>query len=164
MNRNFRVIWNESLNCFTAVAECAKARGKSTQSSVSANASINTTTSQSTINALRLSAIGLGLLAAGFTLPAAAVGTNFTSTNAQSSTFDGADLRNSIFLNASLSRSTFVDADLAGSNLSDAGVNQAELTRTNLQNATGIPWQSQNATYDATVCPDGVTRNTTCWP
>ncbi|MER1973561.1 MAG: ESPR domain-containing protein, partial [Psychrobacter alimentarius] len=29
MNRIYKVIWNEALNCFTAVGEYAKARGKS---------------------------------------------------------------------------------------------------------------------------------------
>lgn len=66
MNRIYKVIWNEALNCFTAVGEYAKARGKSSKSSVSSNATINTTSNLSSINTLRLSAIGLGLLAAGF--------------------------------------------------------------------------------------------------
>ncbi|PKG35711.1 ESPR domain-containing protein, partial [Psychrobacter sp. Sarcosine-3u-12] len=68
MNRIYKVIWNEALNCFTAVGEYAKARGKSSKSSVSANATINTTPSLSSVNSLRLSAIGLGLIAAGFSL------------------------------------------------------------------------------------------------
>jgi len=51
-----------------AVSEYAKARGKSSKSSVSANATINTTSNASSINRLRLSAIGIGLIAAGFTM------------------------------------------------------------------------------------------------
>ncbi|MDN3399744.1 ESPR domain-containing protein [Psychrobacter sp. APC 3426] len=70
MNRIYKVIWNEALNCFTAVGEYAKARGKSSKSSVSANATINTTSNASSINRLRLSAIGIGLIAAGFGLQA----------------------------------------------------------------------------------------------
>ena len=66
MNRIYKVVWNEALHCFTAVGEYAKARGKSSKSSVSSNATINTTSTLSSINTLRLSAIGLGLLAAGF--------------------------------------------------------------------------------------------------
>ncbi len=66
MNRIYKVIWNGASNCFTAVGEYAKARGKSSKSSVSSNATINTTSNLSSINTLRLSAIGLGLLAAGF--------------------------------------------------------------------------------------------------
>ena len=74
MNRNYKVIWNASLNCFMAVSEYAKARGKSSKSSVSANATINTTSNLSSTNAFRLTAIGLGLglLAAGFSIPASA--------------------------------------------------------------------------------------------
>lgn len=68
MNRNYKVIWNASLSCFMAVSEYAKARGKSSKSSVSANATINTTSNASSINRLRLSAIGIGLIAAGFTM------------------------------------------------------------------------------------------------
>ena len=49
MNRNYKVIWNASLNCFMAVSEYAKARGKSSKSSVSANATINTTSNLSSI-------------------------------------------------------------------------------------------------------------------
>ena len=78
MNRIYKVIWNEALNCFTAVAECAKARGKSSKSSVSSNATINTTSNLSSVTSLRLSAIGLGLIAAGFSIPANSVGLYFT--------------------------------------------------------------------------------------
>ncbi|MFZ3075169.1 MAG: ESPR-type extended signal peptide-containing protein, partial [Psychrobacter glacincola] len=79
MNRNYKVIWNASLNCFMAVAEYAKARGKSSKSSVSSNATINTTPGLSTVNTLRLSAIILGMLAAGFGLQANAITDNSTS-------------------------------------------------------------------------------------
>ncbi|WP_394210886.1 YadA-like family protein [Psychrobacter piscatorii] len=77
MNRIYKVIWNEALNCFTAVGEYAKGRGKSSKSSVSSNATINTTSNISVIKTLRLSAMGLGLLAAGFGMQANAVGTYF---------------------------------------------------------------------------------------
>jgi|28_taG_2_1085356.scaffolds.fasta_scaffold00100_18 autotransporter adhesin len=77
MNRIYKVIWNEALNCFTAVGEYAKGRGKSSKSSVSSNATINTTSNISAIKTLRLSAMGLGLLAAGFGMQANAVGTYF---------------------------------------------------------------------------------------
>ncbi|WP_298907277.1 YadA-like family protein [uncultured Psychrobacter sp.] len=75
MNRNYKVIWNASLNCFMAVSEYAKARGKSSKSSVSANATINTTSNLSSTNAFRLTAIGLGLglVTAGFSMQAIAV-------------------------------------------------------------------------------------------
>ena len=66
MNRIYKVIWNEALNCFTAVGEYAKASGKSSKSSVSANATINTTENLSSTSAFKLTAIGLGLMAAGF--------------------------------------------------------------------------------------------------
>ncbi|WP_339663640.1 ESPR-type extended signal peptide-containing protein, partial [uncultured Psychrobacter sp.] len=68
MNRIYKVIWNEALNCFTAVGEYAKARGKSSKSSVSANATINTTDNLSSTSAFKLTAIGLGLMAAGLTM------------------------------------------------------------------------------------------------
>ncbi|MCG3880345.1 ESPR-type extended signal peptide-containing protein, partial [Psychrobacter sp. Ps6] len=74
MNRIYKVIWNEALNCFTAVGEYAKGRGKSSKSSVSSNATINTTSNVSAIKTLRLSAMGLGLLAAGFGMQANATG------------------------------------------------------------------------------------------
>ncbi|WP_350559080.1 YadA-like family protein [Psychrobacter sp. CAL346-MNA-CIBAN-0220] len=97
MNRNYKVVWNEALNCFTAVAEYAKARGKSSKSSVSSNATINTTSNLSSTGILRLSAIGIGLLAAGFGMQASAA--NFPlcigmttvecGTNATASSYDG---------------------------------------------------------------------------
>jgi len=77
MNRIYKVIWNEALSCFTAVGEYAKGRGKSSKSSVSSNATINTTSNLSAIKTLRLSAIGIGLIAAGFGMQANAVGTYF---------------------------------------------------------------------------------------
>ena len=68
MNRNYKVIWNASLNCFMAVSEYAKARGKSSKSSVSSNATINTTSNLSSTSAFKLTAIGLGLFAAELTM------------------------------------------------------------------------------------------------
>ncbi|WP_352260097.1 hypothetical protein, partial [Psychrobacter sp. TB55-MNA-CIBAN-0194] len=50
----------------------AKARGKSSKSSVSANATINTTDTLSSTSAFKLTAIGLGLMAAGFCIQASA--------------------------------------------------------------------------------------------
>ena len=81
MNRIYKVIWNDALNCFTAVGEYAKGRGKSSKSSVNANSTINTTSNLSSINTLRLSAIGLGLLAAGFAMQTNATGIYFTGDN-----------------------------------------------------------------------------------
>lgn len=76
MNRIYKVIWNEALNCFVAVGEYAKARGKSSKSSVSANARINTTATTS-VKKWHVSAIGLGLLAASVAMPASALGLYF---------------------------------------------------------------------------------------
>ncbi|MGP9637037.1 YadA-like family protein [Psychrobacter sp. AOP3-A1-26] len=73
MNRNYKVIWNASLNCFMAVAEYAKARGKSSKSSVSSNATINTTSNLSSTSIFRITTLGLGLVAFGFSLQATAV-------------------------------------------------------------------------------------------
>lgn len=70
MNRNYKVIWNNALNCFTAVAEYAKARGKSSKSNVSSNARINTTSKHSSTGILRSSAIGIGMMVAGFGIQA----------------------------------------------------------------------------------------------
>lgn len=73
MNRNYKVIWNASLNCFMAVSEYAKARGKSSKSSVSANATINTTSNLSSTRIFRITTIWLGLVTAGFSMQAIAV-------------------------------------------------------------------------------------------
>ena len=73
MNRNYKVIWNASLNCFTAVSEYAKARGKSSKSSVSSNATINTTSTLSSTRIFRITTIWLGLVTAGFSMQAIAV-------------------------------------------------------------------------------------------
>ena len=73
MNRNYKVIWNRSLGCFTAVAEYAKARGKSSKSSVSSNATINTTSTLSSTRIFRITTIWLGLVTAGFSMQAIAV-------------------------------------------------------------------------------------------
>ncbi|MGM8908633.1 YadA-like family protein [Psychrobacter sp. 1U1] len=83
MNRSYKVIWNEALQCFTAVAENAKAKGKSSKSSISASAlktDIGTQSGRSLrLNALRsaLIAVGLTSLAIGMSSQAiAAVGVN----------------------------------------------------------------------------------------
>lgn len=72
MNRNYKVIWNASLNCFMAVAEYAKARGKSSSGTVTSNAS-PTSSVVGGAKWLRLSSLCLGMAAAGFSLQAIAV-------------------------------------------------------------------------------------------
>ena len=94
MNRNYKVIWNRSLGCFTAVAEYAKSRGKSSKSSVSSNATINTTSNISSASIFRMTTLGLGLVVAGFSMQAiAAPCTSATSvecgTNATASLLHG---------------------------------------------------------------------------
>lgn len=66
MNRNYKVIWNEALQCFTAVAENAKAKGKSSKSSVSASV-VKTDMGTQSGHSLRLSALRSGLIAVGLT-------------------------------------------------------------------------------------------------
>ena len=70
MNRNYKVIWNASLNCFMAVAEYAKSRGKSSSTVVSSSAS--NTSATGGMRLLRLSALSAGLVAAGLSMPAMA--------------------------------------------------------------------------------------------
>lgn len=70
MNRNYKVIWNQSLNCFMAVAEYAKSRGKS--SSTVSSTSIASAAVSSGAKLLRLSALSVGLISAGFSVQAVA--------------------------------------------------------------------------------------------
>ena len=90
--------------------------------------------------------------------------TNFSDTNSQRVIFDRADISGSNFFNATLAMASFVDTDAEAVVLTDAGINKANLTRADLEFASGAPFQTQLATYDTTLCPDGVTRSTTCWP
>ncbi|AMN68054.1 YadA-like family protein [Psychrobacter sp. P11G5] len=74
MNRNYKVIWNQSLNCFMAVAEYAKSRGKSSSAVVRSNAaSASNDTVTGGAQLLRLSALCVGLASAGFSMQAVAV-------------------------------------------------------------------------------------------
>ena len=74
MNRNYKVIWNQSLNCFMAVAEYAKSRGKSSSAVVSSNAaSASNDTVTGGAQLLRLSALCVGLASAGFSMQASAI-------------------------------------------------------------------------------------------
>ena len=66
MNRNYKVIWNRSLNCFMAVAEYAKSRGKS--SGIVSSASTASAAVSSGTRLLRLSALSVGLVAAGLSV------------------------------------------------------------------------------------------------
>ncbi|MGP5663078.1 ESPR-type extended signal peptide-containing protein, partial [Psychrobacter celer] len=70
MNRNYKVIWNRSLGCFTAVAEYAKSRGKS--SSTVSSTSIASAAVSSGAKLLRLSALSVGLVSAGFSVQSVA--------------------------------------------------------------------------------------------
>ena len=67
MNRSYKVIWNQSLNCFMAVAEYAKSRGKSSCGVVS-SASTASAAVSSGARLLRLSALSVGLVTAGFSM------------------------------------------------------------------------------------------------
>jgi hypothetical protein len=67
MNRNYKVIWNKSLGCFTAVAEYAKSRGKSSNSAVSSTSSASAAVSTGA-RLLRLSSLTVALAATGLTL------------------------------------------------------------------------------------------------
>ncbi|MGM8897811.1 ESPR-type extended signal peptide-containing protein, partial [Psychrobacter sp. 1Y4] len=74
MNRNYKVIWNQSLNCFMAVAEYAKSRGKSSSTVVSSNAAnVSNGTTTGGAHLLRLSALCIGLASAGFSMQASAI-------------------------------------------------------------------------------------------
>ncbi|MFT7329756.1 MAG: hypothetical protein ACI9ST_001355, partial [Psychrobacter glaciei] len=72
MNRNYKVIWNESLRCFMAVAEYAKSRGKSSNGAVSSGASPSTGAMAGGVRLVKLSALCVGMAATGFSMQAAA--------------------------------------------------------------------------------------------
>ncbi|WP_372829459.1 YadA-like family protein [Psychrobacter maritimus] len=68
MNRSYKVIWNKSLKCFMAVSEYAKSRGKSSSRTVSASAPVSADAATGGTQLLRLSALCVGLAAAGMSL------------------------------------------------------------------------------------------------
>ena len=68
MNRSYKVILNKSLKCFMAVSEYAKSRGKSSSSTVSASAPVSADAATGGTQLLRLSALCVGLAAAGMSL------------------------------------------------------------------------------------------------
>ena len=68
MNRSYKVIWNKSLKCFMAVSEYAKSRGKSSSSAVSASAPVSADIATRGTQLSRLSALCVGLAAAGMSL------------------------------------------------------------------------------------------------
>ncbi len=72
MNRNFKVVWNRSLGCFTAVAEYAKSRGKSSSGTVSSGASPSTGAMAEGARLVKLSALCVGMAATGFSMQAVA--------------------------------------------------------------------------------------------
>ena len=72
MNRNYKVIWNASLNCFMAVAEYAKARGKSSNSAVRSGADTSSNAITGGARILHVSAICAGLAVAGLSMQATA--------------------------------------------------------------------------------------------
>lgn len=80
MNCHYKVVWNRSLGCFTAVAEHAKSQGKSSTNIVSASP-VTSTAVTASANLLKLSTICIGLATAGFSMQAAAAGLNFTGDN-----------------------------------------------------------------------------------
>ena len=80
MNRNYKVIWNTSLNCFMAVAEYAKSRGKSSGGAVTSSTKVSSgSVVANSVNILRWSAVCTGLIAAGFSMQASAACTAGTT-------------------------------------------------------------------------------------
>ncbi|MGM8870766.1 ESPR-type extended signal peptide-containing protein, partial [Psychrobacter sp. 2Y5] len=79
MNRNFKVVWNRSLGCFTAVAEYAKSRGKSSSTTVTSGASTSATVVTGGAKVLCWSALCTGMIAAGFSMQASAACTASTT-------------------------------------------------------------------------------------
>ena len=75
MNRNYKVVWNRSLGCFTAVAEYAKSQGKSSNGVVSSGSNALDAINANS-NVLRLSAICAGLAASGLSMQASATYNN----------------------------------------------------------------------------------------
>lgn len=68
MNHNYKVIWNDALQCFTAVAEYAKGHSKSSKSSASSSsANVSTSMLKGEAHSLRLSALRSALIAVGMT-------------------------------------------------------------------------------------------------
>ena len=70
MNRHYKVIWNEALHCFIAVAEYAKSNGKSSSTVVSSNISSCDSVTDANVDGprlFRLSALRSGLVAIGLT-------------------------------------------------------------------------------------------------
>ena len=96
MNRNYKVIWNRSLGCFTAVAEYAKSQGKSSSSAVTSNASNTNTSSSVTTGArlMQLSALCVGMALTATSMQASAV--IFTGDAGSTQSNDGTDNRVSI--------------------------------------------------------------------
>ena len=72
MNRSYKVIWNKSLRCFMAVSEYAKSRGKSSSSAVSASTPVSADIATRGTRLSRLSALCVGLAAAGMSMQAMA--------------------------------------------------------------------------------------------
>ncbi|WP_201511060.1 ESPR-type extended signal peptide-containing protein, partial [Psychrobacter alimentarius] len=69
MNRSYKVIWNQSLNCFMAVAEYAKSRGKSSSNVVSSSTvTVSDGKAVGGVQLLRLSALSVGLISAGLSM------------------------------------------------------------------------------------------------
>ena len=153
MNRNYKVIWNNALNCFMAVAEYAKAGGKSSKSSVS---SVSAKVWDSTValdasvlrqSLLRTSLVTVGLI--GFTL----------GMSVQANAAVGVD--NGIGLGTAASTSNCTDATQA-----DSGIN-AENIAIGCSSSTahgglkiadrGNPYYTDNITNAALV--DEVDRN-----
>lgn len=65
MNRNYKVIWNRSLGCFTAVAEYAKSRGKSSSGAVSSSDPTQNDSATGAMRTLYLNAVYSGILMVG---------------------------------------------------------------------------------------------------
>ena len=84
--------------------------------------------------------------------------------SARGSSFDGAEARWIDLSDSDLRASELDGADLSNSVLVGVRIGSADLGHTDFRGATGVPVGAASAEYDATICPDGSVRSSSCWP
>ena len=142
MNRSYKVIWNQSLNCFMAVAEYAKSRGKSSSHVVSSTSTASAAVS-SGARLLRLSALSVGLITAGFSMQAVAGyevagGSTFTNCTRDSNGSGGEAASIAIANESSIACAPAIEAIAIGANLAAQGEQSTVIGNDVIASSTAI--------------------------
>ncbi len=91
------------------------------------------------------------------------IGVTFTDARMTNSTFSDSEMASTTLVRADLTFADMRDADLSMSPMDQLVLSGADLRGSNFNGAFGWPVDAGPASYDDTICPNGLETDTGCW-